>query len=286
MADTGEAATSFHAESLGAPELTLVNSNPQAKERMTTSDASTLTYMAINTERVTDPRVRQAIQYAVDRKSLVLAAGGAQAASPATTLITPGIPGREEFDLYPGGETGDVDKAKELLAEAGAEDLTLTLWTMNDPKATSEGQALQQAIERTGITVDLKPLDGSVWYADGTGDDPGYDLILTYWIPDYPSAASNIEPLYHSTWVGGGAFNLSRYADPEVDAMIEAATSEVDQAAAQAMWAELDQKLMEAAVSVPLTYAMNSFLAGSEVENMFVNAYPGYQNYQTLWLSE
>lgn len=286
MADTGEAASSFHSEPLGAAELALVNGNAQAKERMITSDASTLTYLAINTERVTDPLVRQAIQYAVDRKALVLAAGGAQAASPATTLITPGIPGREEFDLYPGGETGDVEKAQELLAEAGAEDLTLELWTMNDPKSTAEGQALQQALERTGITVDLKPLDGSVWYADGTGDDPGYDLILTYWIPDYPSAASNIEPLYHSAWVGGGAFNLSRYDDPEVDAQIEAAISESDQETAQAMWAELDQQLMEAAVSVPLTYARNSFLAGSHVENMFLSPYPGFQNYQTLWLSE
>ncbi len=286
MADTGEAVSSFHSEPLGAAELALVNGNPDAKARMVTSDASTLTYMAINTERVTDIRVRQALQYAVDRTSLVLAAGGAQAASPATTLITPGIPGREEFDLYPAGETGDVDKAKELLAEAGGEDLTLTLWTMNDPKSTAEGQALQQAIERTGITVDLKPLDGSVWYTDGTGDDPDYDLILSWWIPDYPSAASNIEPLYHSTWIGGGAFNLSRFADAEIDRQIEEATSEVDPAAAQAKWADLDQQLMEEAVTVPLTYARNSFLAGSKVQNMFVNPYPGYQNYQTLWLSE
>ncbi|MDM4763895.1 ABC transporter substrate-binding protein [Galbitalea sp. SE-J8] len=284
ISDVGEATSSINSEPLDAAQLALVNGNPAAKARMITSGAGPLAYLAINTERITDLRVRRALEYAVDRKSNILAQGGEAAAVPATTLITPGIPGREEFDSYPSGDQGDVDKAKALLADAGATGLTLSLWVQNDPTSQAQGQALQQALERTGITIDLRVLDPSVWYADATGDDPDYDLILNWWLADYPSAASNLFPLYDSSQIGNGGFNLSRYSGQ--DEAIAAATAEIDPKQSQADWVAIDRALMDAAVAVPLSFARQSFLGGSEVADYFVTDYPGYQNYLEISIAQ
>ncbi|WP_029146467.1 ABC transporter substrate-binding protein [Microbacterium luticocti] len=289
ISDAGSAKDSFLATYLGAAELNLVNRNPDAKKRLATSDAGPITYLAMNTQRgaLKDLKVRQAIEYAVDPKAFIIAQGGSQAAIRATTLITPGIPGREEFDLYPTGDDGDVAKATQLLAEAGhADDLKLTLWAANDDSAQAQAQALEQGIERAGIQVTIKPMDVTTMYTEATGDDPDYDLILGGWQPDFPSANGNIQPLFDSSQIGGGGYNLARYSNPEVDKLIDQATAAVDQATAQQLWAQADKRIMQDAPVVPLTYAKQSFLRGGDVENFFVASFPAYPNYLTVTLKQ
>jgi len=289
ITDAGSAKSSFLATYLGAAELALVNKNPSAKERLATSDAGPITYLAMNTQRgaLKDLKVRQAIEYAVDPKAFIIAQGGSQAAIRATTLITPGIPGRQEYDLYPSGDDGDVAKAKQLLAEAGhSDDLNLVLWTANDASNQAQAQALEQGIERAGIKVTIKPLDINTMYTDATGDNPDYDLILGGWQPDFPSANGNIQPLFDSSQIGGGGYNLARYSSPDVDKLIDQATAATDQAQAQSLWAQADKRIMQDAPVVPLTYAKQSFLAGSDVENFFIASFPAYPNYLTVTLKQ
>ncbi|MEK6343192.1 MAG: ABC transporter substrate-binding protein, partial [Curtobacterium sp.] len=161
IADNGDAKDSFGAIYLGAAELNQVRSNPAAQDRLATSKAGPITYLAMNTQRgdLKNLKVRQALQYAVDRKSFRIAAGGAIAGTYASTLITPGIAGRQDYDLYKTSATGDVDKAKSLLKEAGVSNVKLTLVTPNDSSTLAQAQALQAGLKRAGITVTLKPLD-------------------------------------------------------------------------------------------------------------------------------
>ncbi len=92
---------------------------PQIKARTVTGDQACTTYLGLNTTKphLSDVRVRQAISYAIDKKSLADVAGGPSIAEPASTMLTPSIPGHKDFDLYPSTDSaGDVDKAKALLA--------------------------------------------------------------------------------------------------------------------------------------------------------------------------
>jgi peptide/nickel transport system substrate-binding protein len=289
ISDAGSAKTSFLATYLGAAELNLVNKNPDAKKRLATSEAGPITYLAMNTQRgaLKDVAVRQAIEYTIDPKAFIIAQGGSQAAIRATTLITPGIPGRVEYDLYPAGDDGDVAKAKRLLAAAGhATDLSLTLWAANDTSSQAQAQAIAQGLERAGIKVTITPMDLTNMYTEATGDNPGYDLILSSWQPDFPSANGNIQPLFDSSQVGGGGYNLSRYANPDVDALIDQATAAVDPATAQQLWAQADKRIMQDAPIVPLTYAKQSFLRGGSVDDFFVASFPAYPNYLTVTLKQ
>ncbi|GAA1442940.1 ABC transporter substrate-binding protein [Leifsonia poae] len=289
IADIGDAKNSFGAQYLGAAQLAQVDKNPSVKSRVATSKAGPLGYLAMNTQKgaLKDLKVRQAIQYAVDKKAFIIATGGAKTATAATTLITPGIPGRVDYDLYPAGADGDVAKAKSLLKEAGhSTDLNLTLLTQNDSASLAQAQALQQGIERAGIKVTLKPEDSNTYYADSTADTANYDLNLSYWQADFPSANSNIQPLFDSSQIGGGGYNVARYSSPEVDALIAKATGEVDQEKAQTLWAEADKRIMQDSPVVPLTYTKQSFLRGSNVQNFFIASFPAYPNYLKVSLGK
>jgi peptide/nickel transport system substrate-binding protein len=282
IADSGPDKDAFGAGFVPPAQLVQIEQNPAAKSRVVTSDAGALEYLAINTTRgaLSDLRVRQAIEYAVDKKAVQVAAGGPIGGALATTLITPGIAGRVDYDLYPAGPDGDVAKAKQLLAQAGhASDLKLTLLVQNDEQNLAYAQAIQQGLRRAGIAVTIKPEDEDTWAADATGDKANYDLSLSGWQPDFPSANGNIEPLFASSEIGGGGWNQSRYSQPAADALIQQATGETDPAKAQALWAQADKRILQDAPVVPLLFTKNSFLHGSDVQNFFVAAFPAYPNY-------
>ncbi|MFI6763061.1 ABC transporter substrate-binding protein [Micromonospora sp. NPDC050417] len=288
IADAGDDKFAFGAGFVPPAQLVQIEQNPAAKQRLVTSDPGALSYLAINTRRdaLKDLKVRQAIQYAVDKRAYQVSSGGAIGGALASTLITPGIAGRVEYDLYPTDPSGDPAKAKQLLTEAGQTNLNLVLLSENDQVHLSQAQAIQQGLQRAGITVTIKPADETTVIDEITGDRGDYDLTVSSWQPDFPSANGNIQPLFASSEIGGGGSNLSRYSQPEVDALISQATAETDPAKAQALWAQADKRILQDSPVVPLTYTKNSFLRGSNVENFFVAAFPAYPNYLKVSLKQ
>ncbi|MFG1886182.1 ABC transporter substrate-binding protein [Micromonospora sp. NPDC049102] len=288
IADSGDDRSAFGAGFVAPAQLAQIEQNASAKQRLVTSEAGALSYLALNTQRgpLKDVKVRQAIQYAVDKRAYQVASGGAIGGDLASTLITPGIAGRVDYNLYPADPSGDVAKAKQLLTEAGQTSLNLTLLSENDQPNLAKSQAIQQGLQRVGITVTIKPVDEDAWTAEVTGDKADYDLTVASWQPDFPSANGNIQPLFASTEIGGGGYNSARYSQPEVDALIGQATAETDPTKAQALWAQADKRILQDAPIVPLTYTKNSFLHGSKVQNFFVPAFPAYPNYLKVSLKQ
>lgn len=281
IADSGDDQHAFTAGLLTASKLAQVNADKNVASRMVTSDPGPLLYLAINTERVTDVDVRKAIAYAVDKTPAQKALGGELGAGIATTYITPGIPGREEYDLYP----TDVDKAKELLK--GKDVPELVLLTQNNEARQAISEAVQQSLVDAGFKIRLDPQSTDAYQERAThGDGSTYDLTVVSWNPDYPSANANIQPLYASSEIGNGGYNVSRYSNADVDAAIEAASAETDATKAQQMWAALDKQIAEDVPSVPLLNRRNSFLHGSKVGGFFVNPFPAYPDYLVLGVTD
>jgi peptide/nickel transport system substrate-binding protein len=289
IADAPADQHTFGGDFVPPAQLAQAQNNPGAKSRLVTSGAGAVAYHALNvtSPKLKDLKVRQALEYAIDRQAFIVAAGGPLAAEPATTLITPGIAGREEYDLYPAGDSGDVDKAKQLLGDAGVSNLALTLIVTNDDTSVKKAQAIQQAYAKAGITVTIKPEDYDTWVADATGEaTSGYDLSLSSWQPDYPSAAGNIQPLYDSSQIGGGNYNISRYSNSEVDALIAQALGTTDRTQANTLWAQADKAIMAEAPVVPLVYDKNNFLHGSGMENFYIGSFPAYPVYTAVSLKQ
>ena len=274
--------------SVPAALIPTVNGNPAVKARVATSPSGALEYLAINTQRpaLKNLQVRKAIEYAVDKQAVQVAEGGPEYGGDiASTLITPGIDGYNKFNSYEAPPAGDPEKAKQMLAAAGVSNLKLVL-AADQTNGLGVAQAIQQGLKRAGITATIKPLDYEPWNDLVTGNKPDFDLTVSSWLPDFPSAIGNIQPLFASSEIGNGGFNLSRYSNPAVDAAIAAATAETDRAKAASMWGALDKQIMADAPVVPLIYARNAFLHGSKVQNFYLSAYPPYPNQLIVGLSK
>jgi peptide/nickel transport system substrate-binding protein len=286
IADRSDAQTAFLSSFVPTAQLVQAQNDPNVGDRLVTSGPGALEYLALNTESeaLKDPAVRRAIQYAVDKQAYLTAKGGEISGDYATTLITPGIAGREEYSLYADDPAGDPDEAKRLLEEAGAGELSLRLVITDDQ--TGAAEAIQQGLSRAGITVTIQPLDENAYSSEVTaGDGSGYDLVLSSWQPDVPSPNANLTPLFDSSQIGGGNYNLARFDDPEVDEAILEASSTVDPEEAHALWAAVDKQILEQSPVVPLIYSKNSFLHGSGVENFVIGEFPAYPNYLTVTLN-
>ncbi|MFI5692487.1 ABC transporter substrate-binding protein [Kribbella sp. NPDC051586] len=289
IADAGDdkfAATT--GTSVPAALIPTVNGNPAVKARVATSPSGALEYLAMNTERpaLKNVEVRKAIEYAVDKQAVQVAEGGPEYGGDiASTLITPGIDGYNKFDTYQAPPAGDPDKAKQMLAAAGVSKLNLVL-AADNTTGLGVAQAIQQGLKRAGITVTIKPLDSEPLTDLITGNKPDFDLTVSSWLPDFPSAIGNIQPLFASSEIGNGGYNISRYSNPAVDSAIAAATAETDRAKAAGMWGALDKQILADAPVVPLVYARNAFLHGSKVQNFYLSAYPPYPNQLIVGLSK
>ena len=281
IADAGADRNSFGADRVSAAQLAQVTANADAGQRLaTTPEGGPLVFLAINTERVSDPDVRRAIARAVDKDAVVAALGGELGAQAATTYITPGVPGRQEYDLYP----RDIAGAEALLT--GKSVPGLVLLTDNGAAHRAVAEAVGQSLKEAGLQITIDPAEEDAFTQRATqGDGSTYDLAIGSWNPDYPSANANIQPLFASSEIGGGGVNFARYSNAEVDAAIDRAQADLDAESARAQWAALDRRIAEDAPAVPLAYRRNSFLRGSGVAGFFVESYPAYPNYQVVGVS-
>jgi peptide/nickel transport system substrate-binding protein len=287
IADRDDAKNSFLSTFVPTAQLVQAQKDANVGDRLVTSGPGALEYLALNTasDTLKDVKVRQAIQYAVDKEAYRTAKGGEISGDYATTLITPGIQGREEYSLYSDEPTGDTDKATSLLEEAGADDLTLRLVITDDQ--TGAAESIQQGLDRVGITVKIQPLDDNAYEAAvQAGDGTEYDLVLSSWQPDVPSPNANLTPLFDSSQIGNGNYNLARYDNKDVDAAILEASSTIDADEAHAKWAAVDKQILEDSPVVPLIYSKNSFLHGSGVTSFVIGEFPAYPNYLTVTLGE
>ncbi len=289
IADQGKDKNAIASSNVPASLLPKVQGDPSVNARLATSPSGALSYLAINVTRpaLKSKAVRQALEYAVNKQAVQVAAGGSKIGGDyASTLITPGIPGYQNYNLYQTNPAGDSTKAKSMLTAAGFDfGTTLTLLAQNDSINLSEAQAVQAGLTAAGVKVKLKPEDADSWQSDSTSSKGDFDLSLSGWLPDYPSATGNIQPLFDSSQIGNGNFNISHYANPAVDALIAQASAETDQSKAQALWAQADKTIMADAPVVPLLYARNAFLRGSNVANFYLPPYPPYANMLVVGLA-
>src|SRR5699024_6339910 len=147
-------------------------------------------------------------------------------------------------------------------------------------------EAIQQGLARAGITVTIQPLDDNAYSSEVTaGDGSAYDLVLSSWQPDVPSPNANLTPLFDSSQIGSGNYNLARYDNPDVDAAILEASSTIDPDEAHAKWAAVDRQILEESPVVPLIYSKNSFIHGSAVENFVIGEFPAYPSSLTVTLA-
>ncbi|MER6344167.1 ABC transporter substrate-binding protein [Streptomyces sp. NPDC001595] len=269
---------------LGPAELAKVTGDKELASRVGTGHFGYTNYIAFNpkVKPFDDPKVRQAIAYAVDRSSVINAAGGSALAEPATTFLPDQKSfGYTPYDHFPAGDSGNAAKAKELLKEAGhADGLTVTLTHSNarDFETSPEiATAIQDALKKAGITVELKGLEENE-YSDTTHDaktEPGF--FLAHWGADWPSGGPFLAPIFDGRQIveDGANFNTGFLDDKSVNAEIDAINKLTDLDEAARRWGALDAKIGERALTVPLFHPVYKRLYGKDVKNIVISDWTG-----------
>ncbi|WP_329137779.1 ABC transporter substrate-binding protein [Streptomyces sp. NBC_00670] len=269
---------------LGPAELAKVSGDKKLAARVGTGHFGYTDYLAFNpkVKPFDDPKVRQAVAYAVDRSSVVNAAGGSALAEPATTFLPDQKSfGHTPYDLFPAGKSGNAAKAKELLKEAGHPDgLTITLTHSNakDFETSPEiATAVQDALKKAGFTVRLQGLEDND-YSDRIQDtktEPG--LFLAHWGADWPSGGPFLAPIFDGRQIvkDGANFNSGFLNDTAVNSEIDAINKLTDLDAAAQRWGALDKKIAEQALVVPLFHPVYKRLYGEDVKNVVISDWTG-----------
>jgi peptide/nickel transport system substrate-binding protein len=146
-----------------------------------------------------DARVRKALSYALDRTGLARAVSGSYA-QPCKTPVPPGLSswGLEKFkkalDAVETPLSPDLETAKKLIAEAGAQGRKGEVIIQESPTADIVGPAIQQAGASIGLQITIKKLPTADWAAvDFSGKEPRpVDSILNFWAADFPDYSADL----------------------------------------------------------------------------------------------
>lgn len=243
---------------------------PQLKPRTLGNVTGCTTYMSLNTTKgpLRDVRVRQAIEYAVNKQTTVDALGGSTLATAATSIQPPSIPGRDATDVYPSKDgTGDPAAARKLLAEAGqSKGFTLTV----DARAAATEQAVavavQQGLKRVGIKVKINTIDTSTFYEVIGTPSQQHDAALTGWCPDWPGGTTFLPPLFDGRLISAkGNSVLSMLDDKKIQKRIDDIAGMDDETAQNEAYGKLDAEIMKLAPIVPLNYTKTVLVVGSNI---------------------
>lgn len=251
-------------------------------------------YLSLNTQRdaFKDPRVRQALSLAIDRKYVADAImGGVYTA--AGNLLGTGVAdwdGSEFKDNANGGKpyidvenhAANVARAKELMAEAGypnGEGYPIITYSTNDAgfhKAVAE--YLQQAWKELGITLNVEVVEWSSFTPLRRAGE--YDAARNGWLFDY-NDPTNMLDLFYST----NGNNDGKYNNPEYDALLDAARNTLDPQARFAILHQAEDLIMADAGMIPVAWYNDFYLMSNKVTGWWHSPY-GYWYVQYADIAE
>ncbi|AKE38323.1 ABC-type dipeptide transport system, periplasmic component [Corynebacterium camporealensis] len=218
-------------------------------------DGFNLPFLLFNTQKepFNDPKVRQAFFYAIDTEKLISNNMDGKA-KPAKSFLPESHPNfHEASTVY----NYDPEKAKELLDEAGVDDLSITLVNTDHPWIESLAPQIQNDLKEVGIDTALQSEASASLYSNHLDvDDPTFDVALA---PGDPSVFGNDPALLINWWYGDNVWTQKRSfwqeSDPEAyqelnDIVQEATTLEGDEQ--QQKWNEALDLLSEEVPIYPL----------------------------------
>lgn len=182
------------------PTLGLVAKHDLNKSRLWMKPGLTLRMLAFNASRPlfrANPKLRRAVNFALDRKTLLAASGGPVASRATDQYLPFGIPGFRESDIYPLA-TPDLERAKSL-AGGNVRSGKAVMYTTDVLPAIATAQLVREQLAPIGLEVEVKriPLHiASAAYLEklaNRGEE--WDIALVLWTPNIPNPHAYLNQL-------------------------------------------------------------------------------------------
>ncbi|GLY23248.1 ABC transporter substrate-binding protein [Micromonospora sp. NBRC 101691] len=238
-------------------------------DRMYEQPSDSFTYVGMPTynPNFKDKRIRQAISMVIDRQSIIDAVFNGRF-TPATGYVAPSFDGaRENVCQYC---KKDVEKAKQLLAEAGGwKGGKLTLWANagagHDAWLQAVGDQIKAAL---GIDYELKVNLQFAEYLETADNKKFTGPFRLGWSADYPFLESYLAPLYST----GADSNNSAYANPEFDALLAQGDAANSIQEAIPFYQKAEDLILEDLPVIPMWWGKVGAVYGENVDKFVWNA--------------
>ncbi len=211
-------------------------------------------------------KLRQAINYAIDRKKMMLYLRNSIGTAAESGFVPQGLP---SFD--PGKVKGyayDVEKARQLLSEAGypggkglPEIKLLTI-----PIYTNLASYVANELKQVGINVQVESVQKSLLLEQTSKSQALF--FRGSWIADYPDAENYLSVFYSKN---PAPPNYTRYHNPVFDQLYEQSLQEENDSLRYELYREMDKLIVEDAPVVPLWYDMAIHLVHTNISGFNAN---------------
>lgn len=208
----------------------------------------TYTY-GFNVENITDVNQRKAMAISIPRRTIIDEIAQADQL-PATGWTPEGMPGYDVINPASPwlSEEGDIERAKELMADVKNPKKDITLLLNDSPGHREIAVAVQAAWKELGLSVTIKQQEWAQFLEFiGPPPDKSVDVYRYGWIGDYVDAMNFLE-----LWTCKSGNNSTNYCDPEYDKLVEEARRTEDNDARYDMYAEMEQMLLGEDGAVPV----------------------------------
>lgn len=263
----------------------------EAPERLAEHPAASTYYFFLNQELrpFDDPRVREAVNTAIDRRALAYLSPGL--IQPGCTLLAPGVPGYDQ-DLdtkhcpdAEAGQIGDLRRARALIRQAGASSERVTVWGSRAATSRPATELYARTLDRIGLDARAQLVAPSRYYAvigdRRTRAQTGCDT----WFEDFP------HPLDFFYVVDGDSIrsthnpNPGNVDDPLIDTTIDRLRGIDDLGSVIEDWSRLDAYLVAPPQSyiVPWGHSQVSTFFSARMDPKSAIFHPLYRNDYSSW---
>ncbi|WP_230530140.1 ABC transporter substrate-binding protein [Microvirga roseola] len=239
-----------------------VKGKPNVKIDETMDLAYTLIGMNVSKPPFDNPKVREALNYALNRQEIVDAAlfGAGVPGGPLSPALKSWALDVKEFPCY----THDPAKAQALLKEAGVSTpVAVTLKVLPRQDIKDIAQVVQEQLNNAGFKVELVNQEQGQFIQDWRNSN--FDMFASI-----NAGQPDPDEYFYRTFRTGGSTNVFKYSDAEVDQLLDRARTLQDQSARKADYDKVQRKLACSGPVAHLTYgtlfsAMRDKLQGYEV---------------------
>jgi peptide/nickel transport system substrate-binding protein len=206
------------------------------------------------------PEVREAVNYGLDKPALARLFAGELA--PGCSYLPPDMPGYDEalnLEDCPWGdpnEPPDLEKARQLIADAGAEGADVTVWGSNyepDPQVT---EAYADMLNEIGLDAKPRIIEAAIYGQTVGSAETEAQTGVTNWFQDFPHPKNFMFRMDGDAIQPTNNQNIGNVDDPEITAGIAELSQEPELTAEVAdAWGELNRQLVEEGWIAPYGHA-------------------------------
>ncbi|WP_239161660.1 ABC transporter substrate-binding protein [Acrocarpospora phusangensis] len=246
-----------------------------------------------NNRALADVKVRQAINYAVNKVAIAQIFGGPRLNTVVEGAIPPGSIGFDA-DVKPymvPGHTGDPAKCRTMLAQAGVSGLVLQFPYRTTGNHAKVAQSIAGDLGKCGITSNLIATSPDDFYGRylssvAKSREGKWDIGGPGWLPDWygNNGRSVVVPLFDGRNYTEGSTNYGAYNNPAVNALIDKALTAGTESAAAGYWKEANAMIMADAPIVPVISQNVPTFHSSRVQNAVYSPLSQQFDYTQLWL--